>query len=285
MNLPSPLQEIQLADSDRILVKRDDLIHPDISGNKWRKLKYNVQKARQHKGLITFGSAFSNHLVATASVCHIEGLPCVGIVRGQEVDISNPTLSKCIELGMEIKPVERASYDSLKWNSSYEEFPDHWVVPEGGANVEGLMGCEELLDEVGEDFDIIAVSMGTGTTTLGLAITTSKPIYSFCSLKHAEEGLVQTAGHLGIEIPKNVKLIDRYHFGGFAGVTNELVEFKNSFENEQGFELDYVYTAKMFFGLVDMLNSGEIDHTTQILVVHTGGLQGNAGIEARYGLT
>ena len=161
----------------RLYIKRDDLIDSEVSGNKWRKLKFNIEqvKALKKEGVLTFGGAFSNHLIATASACHKAGIQSVGIVRGNELnENSNETLRNCSQLGMKLKFVTREEYrlryDKMYQNELCVEFENHYVVPEGGANFYGMIGCQEIIKEIDIDYDVLLVAQGTSTTSCGLLL-------------------------------------------------------------------------------------------------------------------
>ena len=290
--IPSPIQELNLPllknKNLRILVKRDDLIHPWVSGNKYRKLKYNLKLAidQNFKTIFTFGGAFSNHLHATAGACSLLGLKSVGIVRG-EIDLNNPTLKFCIERGMTLIPTSRTAY-KLKENGEevkeiLNKYPDAYIVPEGGTNRLALTGATEIVDEVKLQMEImpeyIVLACGTGGTTAGLLsskILTSKVI-AFSALK---------SSHLELEIKqlsdfKNAEKLTvntDFHFGGYAKWDDVLIDFIHNFEKETGIPLEHVYNGKAMFGLMKLIQSDFFDSGSTICYIHTGGLQGKAGM-------
>ncbi len=273
----------------RLLVKRDDLIHPDISGNKWRKLKYNLEEAQTegHDSILTFGGAFSNHIAATAVCASVMGFKSIGVIRGEARYASNPTLSLAKRYGMRLDFVSRRDYRSkeepgfldrlaLKWGRCY-------VIPEGGANKLGRRGCEEILKTVSIEHEYVAVAMGTGTTFLGIMDGLGhqkKMILGFPVLK----GFDELDEMLSLSFPnKSYQLFKDYHFGGYAKFTDPLVSFINDFKRQTGVRLDPIYTGKMMYGLFDLIGHAYFPQGSTILAIHTGGLQGIAGFNSRYG--
>lgn len=279
----------------RLFVKRDDLIDEHISGNKWRKLKHNVALAKQKKmeGILTFGGAYSNHLLATAAACQQEGLHAIGIVRGDELnEQSNPTLRDCSAMGMQLVFVSREIYKQRYEKMWHEEltyeFPNHLIVPEGGANFYGIIGCQEILKEVEEKVDHIFVAQGTTATSCGilLSMNNEQTLHVVPALKGFEAKQEMQELHRDAGIPKEdwqeglTKTVvhSDYHFGGYGKVTDELLHFMKEFEEEMGLPLDPVYTGKTMFALIDQVSNGALDGTS-VLFVHTGGLQGRRGFE------
>jgi 1-aminocyclopropane-1-carboxylate deaminase/D-cysteine desulfhydrase-like pyridoxal-dependent ACC family enzyme len=305
----SPVQEVNdpiLKDSGiRLLIKRDDLINENISGNKWRKLKHNISEAIQqnHHTILTFGGAYSNHISATAYTCKKVGLESIGIIRGED-DSTNPTLNFARENGMQLEFVARTEYKEMTMASLGTPLLDElkirfgrfFLVPEGGANGLGVRGCAEILSEVEEQFDVVCCAAGTATTLAGLAISLQEDqkLIGFPALKGGGflEGEVKrlaqefnlSHGNLSFELETD------YHFGGYAKLKPELLEFINGFTERTGIPLDPIYTGKMMFGIYDViLNSKAVGaygltplpRGTTILAVHTGGLQGWQGMKHR----
>ncbi len=286
----SPLKNYDI----QLFIKRDDLIHAEVSGNKWRKLKYNIAYAQEAKlnGVLTFGGAFSNHLVATAAACQMEGLKSVGIVRGEELHASsNETLKRCQDYGMELMFVSRAKYAERYERPYLEElkaqFPGFHIVPEGGANYYGMIGCQEILNETENNYDIIAVAQGTTTTSCGILMGLNERtrLWVFPALKgYDSEGemrqLMRNAtleGEWINELMGQVDVFSDFHFGGYAQVTDELMDFIALFYKETEVPLDPVYTAKAMYGLFKAVEEGSIS-AKRILFIHTGGLQGAKAI-------
>lgn len=297
VKIPSPLQEIH---SDlfeekevRVFVKRDDLIHPVISGNKWRKLKFNVEKFHQSKSdyLLTFGGAYSNHIAATARACKELGVPCIGIIRGDELNASsNSTLQQAAEDGMNLIFTKREEYDLRDEKYYHEELRRRhgnlWIVPEGGSNYYGMMGCMEIPKEIDFNVDYIFTAAGTGTTAAGLFFGGQSKIHVVSALKGGDflfdeiKAMVEWYWSPAEELDfsKRVELLTDYHFGGYAKHRKELVDFMNAFYGEHEIPLDKVYTAKMFYALYDQLKQNKIPKGSTIVALHTGGLQGNQSI-------
>lgn len=274
-----------------LYIKREDLIHSKISGNKYRKLKYNLQQAQlENKStLLTFGGAFSNHISAVASVGKEFGFKTIGIIRGDELgaDLAktlaiNPTLRFAYECGMQFKFVSRSSYRE-KTSENFisnlkEEFGGFYLIPEGGTNEFAVKGCEEILSEETDKFDIVCSAVGTGGTISGLINSAKKhqQIIGFPALK---------GNFLSEEIQKytqstNWLLNCEYHFGGYAKTTDELIRFINQFKEETGIPLDPIYTGKLLFGVIDSINKNYFKKGHKILGIHTGGLQGIEGMNA-----
>jgi len=291
LSIPSPVQYVQhrlyAEKSVEVCIKRDDLIHPQISGNKWRKLKYNIQEALdKNKGILTFGGAFSNHIHATAFAAAHYNLPAIGIIRGLQIDLNNPTLQAAKSAGMELKHLSREDYSKKEDSKFLEElaqnYPDSIIIPEGGNNALALKGVMELGNEIvtGEFVpDLITVSAGTATTAKGLlrSIPAKSKLLCFSSLKG--DFLAQ---RLKSERNQNWELQTDFHFGGYAKMNTELVAFINSYKEETGIQLDPIYTAKMLFGLHSLLQNDELAAGSKILIIHTGGLQGIQGHNYRY---
>ena len=268
-----------------LYIKRDDLIHSEISGNKYRKLKYNIIEAQKlgFETLLTFGGAFSNHIAATASVGKEFGFKTIGIIRGEELYDkveANPTLKFAKTCGMQFKFVSRSDYREKTTESFINnlkgEFGEFYHVPEGGTNTLAIRGCEEILSETDKEFDFICSSVGTGGTISGL-INCSKPsqqVLGFPALKgdFLKNEIVKFAHQ------SNWQLVTNYHFDGYAKVAKELIDFINKFKEDTNIPLDPVYTGKMMFGIFDLIDKGFFPIGSKILAIHTGGLQGIEGM-------
>ncbi|MEC3966510.1 1-aminocyclopropane-1-carboxylate deaminase/D-cysteine desulfhydrase [Flagellimonas halotolerans] len=266
-------------------IKREDTIHPLISGNKYRKLKYNLLEAekRGKDTLLTFGGAFSNHIAATAYAGHEQGLKTIGVIRGEELENKwqdNPTLKLAHEHGMKFHFISRNHY-RLKSEASFiqdlkERFGDFYLLPEGGSNALAVKGCAEILTQHDAKFDYICSAAGTGGTVAGLinASQGHQTVLGFPALK----------GNFLIEEIRTFadnnrwRLVTDYHFGGYAKMDSDLVGFINQFRKETGVPLDPIYTGKMLFGIFDLVKRNVFPPETQILAIHTGGLQGIKGM-------
>lgn len=280
LNIPSPEHSIHTAWTKAagiyLSVKRDDLIHPIISGNKWRKLSgiFAHYTTNQYSQLVTYGGAFSNHLVATAAACAILGIPCKGIVRGDEPKEINPVLKLCILYGMELQFVSRATYKETNRISGIRDGVLH--IPEGGACAQGATGCSQLLKEVDlNSYDKVFVACGTGTTLAGMAThlknQTSPTLFGVQVLKGKSYIANELKMIYGID---HVPVYDTFHLGGYAKTTDELISFIHDFNRETGVLLDPIYTGKLFLALKKLCENGEIKKNERILAVHTGGLTG-----------
>ncbi|MDG1147924.1 MAG: pyridoxal-phosphate dependent enzyme [Crocinitomicaceae bacterium] len=283
----------------KVFVKRDDLIHEEVSGNKWRKLKYNIELcySRKNEGVLTFGGAFSNHLVATASACKQVGIKAIGFVRGEELSFtSNSTLQRCHDLGMQLVFISRETY-RIKNEKAYREslsldYPNFHIVEEGGANYYGMIGCQEIMTEVDESIDHVFVSQGTSTTSCGvlLSLNLNQQLHVVPALKGYDslEEMKVLIGRSRIEqgwadsLMNQVEVLDQYHFGGYGKYTVELLDFISGFYEGIGLKLDPVYTGKAMFGMVNELKKSSYDNSN-VLFIHTGGLQGVEGIEKKSG--
>lgn len=270
-----------------LFIKRDDLIHPIISGNKFRKLKYNLIEAKNQKKitLLTFGGAFSNHILAVSAAGKEYGFDTIGIIRGEELEDkieTNPTLQKAKEFGMVFDFISREEYRN-KNNPEFlkklkEKFGEFYLIPEGGTNEFAIKGCEEILTEDDKNFDFICCAIGTGGTISGI-INSSKDcqkILGFPALK----GDFLTEDIRKFAKKDNWEIVTDYHFGGYAKYDATLIEFINNFYEKHQIPLDPIYTSKMVFGVLDLIEKEYFPPKSKILVIHTGGLQGINGINA-----
>lgn len=260
VRLPSPLVELHddRFDGVRIYLKRDDLIHPEVPGNKWRKLKYNLLAARErgHRRLLTFGGAYSNHLRAVAAAGQHLGFATVGVVRGEEHDPLNESLAYAVSRGMTLTYLDRGTYrhktEPAVLSALVDEFGPCYVVPEGGANAAGVRGCAELPGELDVEFDVICCAVGTGGTLAGISAGSRKRAIGFAVLKgQFLDGEVRRLQREAFGSPTDNWSVDHdFHFGGYAKRTAALDAFVDDFETRHGIALDRVYEAKMMFGLV-----------------------------------
>jgi len=269
-------------------IKREDMLHPEISGNKYRKLKYNLVEAKkqQHKTVLTFGGAFSNHIAATAAAGRDHGLKTVGVIRGEELATkiaSNHTLSYAQQCGMELVFVSREAYRQ-KNNAEFvaqlqQQYGPFYCIPEGGTNALAIKGCEEILTASDGAFNTICTSVGTGGTISGLinSAKAHQKILGFSALKgdFLNEEIKKYA------IRKNWQLVTDYHFGGYGKIKPELITFINQFKEQTGIPLDPIYTGKMCYGVVEMFKLNMLEPGHNVLLIHTGGLQGITGINEK----
>ncbi|SIR47804.1 1-aminocyclopropane-1-carboxylate deaminase/D-cysteine desulfhydrase [Pontibacter lucknowensis] len=276
-------------------VKREDLLHPTISGNKWRKLKYNLQEAKrlQHDTLLTFGGAYSNHIAAVAAAGQEFGFKTIGIIRGEEHLPLNPTLSFATTAGMELHYTSREAYrqktDPVYLAQLAEQFANPYIIPEGGTNALAVKGCTEIVSDISIEYDYICCASGTGGTIAGIiaGLEGEKQVLGFPALKGGEflrEEIEQLIQSYSGQRYDNWQLITDYHFGGYAKVKPELLGFMRGFQQEHNLPLEPVYTGKMFYSLIDLIQEGYFPKGSRIVAVHTGGLQGNAGFKERLGI-
>ena len=282
--------ENQFAFSDKernieVYIKREDLIHPFVSGNKFRKLKYNLAEAKKQncKTLLTFGGAFSNHIAAVAAAGKLEGFQTIGIIRGDELISKineNPTLQFASEYGMQFEFVSREMYRKKSeidfLNDLKSKFGDFYLIPEGGTNELAVKGCTEILTEEDKKFNFIACAVGTGGTISGI-ITSSLPNQQILGFPALKGDFLQNEIRNFVN-DLNWQLIKDFEFGGYGKVTEELIDFMNTFYAETQILLDPIYTAKMVFGVRTLIQRGFFKDNSKILIIHTGGIQGIEGM-------
>ena len=279
-------QEIFL-NSNRISlhIRREDLIHPFVSGNKFRKLKYNLEEVKSQKKntILTFGGAYSNHIAAVAYAGKENGFRTIGVIRGDELQSKiqeNPTLKFAKECGMEFDFISRNDYQNKSSENFISnlksKFGDFYLLPEGGTNALAVKGCEEILSEDDSQYDYICCSVGTGGTISGIinASNGNQKIIGFPALKgdFLQKDISKFAKN------NNWELNTEYHFGSYAKVTAELIDFMNQFYEENKILLDPIYTGKMVFGVIDLIGKDYFPENSKILMIHTGGIQGIDGI-------
>ena len=263
---------------------RLDLIDNEISGNKWFKLKKNLEVAAQQNKiqLITFGGAYSNHIAATAKACKLAGIQSVGIIRGEKVE--NNTLNKAMLDGMQVRFVTRDLYRNKEalytWVHQEFDAESSIVIPEGGANVAGVEGCKEIVPLINIPFDYVCAACGTGTTLAGIVqqLSTNQKALGFSTLKGGYFLYDEINKHLSGQMRNKFSIVTQYHFGGYAKHTPQLLDFMKDFYLKTQIQLDFIYTAKMMYGLFDLIQQNYFPVNSQIVVIHSGGLQGNQGI-------
>jgi len=275
-----------------LFVKREDKIHPFISGNKYRKLKYNILQAEREnkKTLLTFGGAYSNHISAVAFAGKEYGFETIGVIRGDELSTNfedvrkqNTTLGFAYKNGMKFKFISRSDYRKKHTsdfiNELNREFGAFYLIPEGGTNDLAIRGCEEILKSGDNEFDLICCAVGTGGTIAGLINSAKKEqrVLGFPALK----GDFLTKEIKKYAIPdENWSLNTDYNFGGFGKINLDLINFINRFFQETNIPLDPIYTGKMMYGIVDLIKNNFFKKGTKILAIHTGGLQGVDGMNS-----
>ncbi|RZG80854.1 1-aminocyclopropane-1-carboxylate deaminase/D-cysteine desulfhydrase [Acinetobacter sp. WCHAc060033] len=276
-----PYQTIQIDTSTHLTIKRLDQIHPQISGNKFFKLKYNFLEAQRlgDKKIITFGGAYSNHIAATAYAAHRFGFDSIGIIRGEELvnKALNHTLSTAQQFGMQLQFVSREKY---RLKDTYEflqelklHYSDSYIIPEGGSNELAIQGCHEIVTEDDlKNYDVICCAVGTGGTITGLIEASAKhqKVLGFSALK----GDFLTDEVAQLTNKRNWEILDDYCCGGYAKTNDELLEFIEKFEKQYQIPLEHIYTGKMMMGIFDLIQKQYFPKNSRILVIHSGGLQG-----------
>lgn len=278
-----------------LYILRLDIMHPKINGNKWYKLKYNLLEAREKNisTILTFGGAYSNHIYATAAGGNIFGFRTIGLIRGEENTPLNPTLQFATEQGMELVYIDRHTYKKRHTqalqNQLKQQFGEVFIIPEGGSNLNGMRGCIEILQTV-KGFNTICLACGTGTTLAGIALSLNQEqkVIGFPVLKDGYflnqdiNNLLTNYLNSGLPTPVNSpapwQLVCDYHFGGYGKVTKELKLFCQDFQTQYDIPLDYIYTGKMLYGVMDLIAKGFLK-SQSLLLIHTGGLQGNLGLQ------
>ena len=289
---PSPLQKLDLSAfglENEVYIKRDDLIHPIVSGNKWRKLKRNIAhyKSIGSKGVISMGGAYSSHILALSYVCFKNSIPCVLMVRGEEPKQKSDILIQCLKYKAIINYCSRENYSSKVWVSSYcnENHPSYFFIPEGAANEFGIKGCAEIISETNVDFDESYCEVGTGATLAGisLALKPNQKVKGVVVLKGAK-GIEKEINELykvatNQKMHKNWYLNHDYHFGGYAKYNRVLIEFMNDFYSKTKIKTDPIYSGKMFFALIDQLLKDKSLKSKKVIALQAGGRSGRPGFE------
>ncbi|GHE99070.1 1-aminocyclopropane-1-carboxylate deaminase/D-cysteine desulfhydrase [Thalassotalea profundi] len=273
----------------KVSIKRDDQIHPIISGNKWRKLKYNLQYAKlnQYKGIISFGGCYSNHLHALAYACQQQQLKALAIVRGESINQDNYTLSWAKHWGMQLSFVDRQTYRQ-RHETDYlytlqQLYPDHFLVPEGGSNQLALEGIGEIINELNQQttFDHLLVPVGSGGTLAGLIKQDNNQhnILGIAVLKQSNYLLNEVKTLLKDNKSHHRWSIENdYHGGGYAKFSTDNANKILQFSKETGVQFEPIYSGKMLLGFLDLLENGYFNVNQHIVLLHTGGLQGIAGL-------
>ena len=279
-----------LADAGiNLYIKREDMIHPHLSGNKYYKLKYNLEEAKNYgyDTLLTFGGAYSNHIYAIAAAGKMFKFKTIGVIRGEEHIILNPTLSFAKECGMKLRYMDRKTYRNKTSTDVVkllvEEYGRFYLVPEGGSNALAIKGCTEIITSIKDDFDYVCCAVGTGGTLAGLAagLKGSRKVLGFSVLKGAhflnERVRMLLESYSGNEF-KNWQINFDYHFGGYAKFNLNLINFIEKFVQRFNIPIEPIYTGKMLYGIFDLVKNGYFSSGTKIIAIHTGGLQGLRGL-------
>lgn len=295
---PTPLQQIHHSALTQagveLWLKRDELTHPQVQGNKWRKLKYNLQEAKAQNldTIISFGGAKSNHIYSLAAAGKLFGFKTVGVIQGYENLPLTPTLQFAVAQGMELIFLSKAEYKTRFENAFQarlkKEFGEHYQLPDGGCNSLAVKGVAEMMHEIAgtsttlsdRAFDVCCVSVGTGCTLAGCVVGAKQiginNVIGFSSLK-GEDTLTNDVAQMLTEYGEtnfpNWYINRNYDFGGYGKMTNELQQFITTFQQEQNILLDPIYTSKMLYGILDMVAKNKFERRTKIVAIHTGGLQ------------
>ncbi|HEX8549505.1 MAG TPA: pyridoxal-phosphate dependent enzyme [Cytophagaceae bacterium] len=269
-----------------LYLKREDLLHPTISGNKWRKLKYNLIEAhaQDKNALITLGGAFSNHVYAVAAAGELYNFQTIALIRGEATLPLNPTLDFAVQKGMKLIYIPRDKYKDkeslyIDIEKSYSSF---YLIPEGGTNSLAVKGCTEIVGEIDIDFDYICCACGTGGTLAGIiqGLQGEKKALGFSALRG--EGILEEDVEMLVgdkdKFRSNWTINYNYHFGGYAKLDKQLVDFIDKFERDNAVTLEPIYTGKMMFGIYDLIEKGQFKAGETVVALHTGGLQGLQGL-------
>ncbi|WP_215224294.1 1-aminocyclopropane-1-carboxylate deaminase/D-cysteine desulfhydrase [Echinicola shivajiensis] len=293
---PYPNQKIitpeSLSQNLEIYIKRLDMIHPLVSGNKFFKLKYNLEEALNsgNDTILTFGGAYSNHIQASAAAAKAAHLKAIGIIRGDKQNSLNPTLQAAVENGMHLSYMDRETYRKKNQteviHSLHQQFGKFYLIPEGGTNALAIKGCKEIIEQEDLKMDYICSSIGTGGTIAGLLASAAEKqkVLGFSSLKgsfiiNEINELLETQQ---IHPKCSWEIFTDYHFGGYAKHKPALIEFIKNFKNEHNIPLDPVYTGKLFYGVFDLIKKGYFPSGSKVLIIHSGGLQGIKGFNQRH---
>lgn len=291
-----PIEKIESEAADnagvQVFVKREDLIHEQLSGNKWRKLKYNLlqAKAENRTNLLTFGGAYSNHIAAVAAAGAIFGFKTTGIIRGEEPSTLNHTLAQARKNGMELKYVSRSAYrDKSKFITQFLSLENKgYIIPEGGTNKHALKGCKEILSfcDFEKKIDYWCVACGTGGTAAGMitGLRQDQHLIGFSVLKG--DFMTQEIHNLLLSVGadnQNWSVNNQFHFGGYTKFDASLIKFINDFKYKYDIPLDPVYTGKLFFAVFELISKNYFPKGSNIMIVHSGGQQGIAGFNERFG--
>lgn len=289
-NTPVEILQDELFQQKKVSVEvlRLDTIHPVVSGNKLFKLHYFLQEAQaaSHKTILTFGGAYSNHLVATAFACKEYGLKSIAVVRGEKPVQLSQTLQHCINYGMDLKFISRALYDKKDEpafiNTLLTEFGECTIIPEGGYHPDGAKGASLIGELVKDNYSHVCTAVGTATTVAGLLLNASNETVIAVPVLKGMTDIPERINFLCRNIieKKRLQILDNYDFGGYAKKTTELISFMNYLWQQHHLPTDFVYTAKLFFAVYNKIKNDHFAEGSKILCLHTGGLQGNNSLPA-----
>lgn len=295
LQLPSPIESFRFKEfpNRELLIKRDDLIHPLVSGNKWRKLKYNIEYAKQegYEGILSFGGAFSNHLYALAAGCKLAGLRCKAIVRHTGLDPENPTmqflLSQDAILSFMTGSAYRKAFSPGYIENIQSQFPSYHVVPEGGSNELAIRGVQEIMEEVHRQVSheklLVVCGVGSGSTITGICKSLTAQDKAIGMVAVNDKSLKdKIRNQLTDEENNRLSLDFNAHQGGFGKVGEDLLRFTNEFFKSSKIPIDPIYNGKVLQRVLTLLEKGDIEEDQKILIIHTGGLQGNNGYNYRF---
>lgn len=261
-----------------ISMLRLDQIHPEISGNKWFKLKYHLREMenKDYRGMVSFGGAWSNHLLAAAEVCRQAGIPSAAIIRGEKPEIFSPVLRDLVNKNMQLHFLSRKEFSENRNEIASRVFSGYYQVPEGGSGDAGIKGASEIIDLIPSSFTHICCSIGTGTMMAGLSKNLNKhqKLIGFSSLKMKSLNEIENFIR-NLSSDKHLSFFYDYHFGGYGKTNKTLLDFMNKFKNHTGIELDKVYTGKMVYGVIEEIKKGYFPRDSRICVIHSGGISGN----------
>ncbi len=291
----STTQKITLPKSNKsieVYLQREDLIHPFVNGNKYYKLKYNLKKAKEKNfdTLLTFGGAYSNHIYAVSAAAKLFGFNSIGIIRGEEYKPLNPTLQFAVNNEMKLHYLDRKTYrkrtDPEFRKEIAKQFGDVYIIPEGGTNELALKGTAEILDNIEVEFDYLCSAVGSGGTLAGLitGLNGKKNAIGFSALKggkYLTETINELLSNSSIRQFDNWQIQSDYHFGGFAKINHELIDFMEWFRSENEILLEPLYTGKMIYGINDLITKNYFPKNSKIVAIHTGGLQGLEGMKPK----
>ncbi|PSR55047.1 1-aminocyclopropane-1-carboxylate deaminase [Adhaeribacter arboris] len=278
-----------------LYLKREDLLHPYISGNKWRKLKYNLAEAKNQgkDTLLTFGGAYSNHIAAVSATGQEFNFKTIGFIRGEPHVPLNSTLQFAQNCGMQLHYLDRTTYRQKQEPDFQEQliskYPHAYLLPEGGTNVLAVKGCTEIIHDINIPVDYICCAAGTGGTLAGIiaGLQGKAQVLGFSALKGGkflEADIAALVKEYNGQEYDNWQLQTDYHFGGYAKVKPELIAFMQAFKENHHIPLETIYTGKMMYGIYDLIRQDFFKAGNTIIAIHTGGLQGLAGFAERFGL-